>query len=359
MLKWDERFLALAATVAEWSRDPSKKVGAVIVDDKKRVVSVGYNGFPQGVSDDERLNDKETKNEITVHAEINAILFANRNLEGCTIYVWPIPPCVRCAGQILQAGIKRVVSCLPEDNDTWKASVLKGRALLIEGAAETSYFPPDEETQYVRIWSFEHDAWWRPGSMGYTRDKGLAGLYRRADAEEICERANCSGTTNEVIVGDASGLKQQARSLIEDINEQDNRATASPYYFAVQELQWLPDPEGYNFGEESREVVVVDGDVYDRDEYRVHVNEDRGGEPPISDEEFETLWEESKETQAGIWITKGIFLTEKAADTFIRGNSYKFGTTRTYVEHFYRNNQISLVFKVLEEFSGARIRRRR
>ena len=75
MIKWDRRFLDLAAFVAAWSRDPSKRVGAVIVDDKKRIVSLGFNGFPRGVADDDRLHVRESKYEIIIHAEVNALLF--------------------------------------------------------------------------------------------------------------------------------------------------------------------------------------------------------------------------------------------------------------------------------------------
>lgn len=108
--KWDCRFMAMAKLIASWSKDPSTKVGAVIVDDKHRVVSVGFNGLPHGVSDNsERLNDRETKLRMVIHAEENALLFANRSVSGCTAYVWPLLPCARCASKLIQAGIRRVV----------------------------------------------------------------------------------------------------------------------------------------------------------------------------------------------------------------------------------------------------------
>ena len=70
MNKWQRRFFDLARLVATWSKDPSSQVGAVIVDDKKRIVSVGFNGLPMGVEDtDERLNVRELKYELIVHAE--------------------------------------------------------------------------------------------------------------------------------------------------------------------------------------------------------------------------------------------------------------------------------------------------
>ena len=64
--KWDLRFLEMARNAASWSKDPSTKVGAIIVDDDKRVISVGYNGFPKGVRDDERLDDRQEKYKIIV-----------------------------------------------------------------------------------------------------------------------------------------------------------------------------------------------------------------------------------------------------------------------------------------------------
>lgn len=111
--KWDLRFLTLAFLVASWSKDPSTKCGAVIVRGN-RIISLGYNGFPQGVYDhNERLQDRETKYKMVLHAEVNALMFANVDLTGCTIYTVPMPPCSRCAAQIIQAGIKRVVALVP------------------------------------------------------------------------------------------------------------------------------------------------------------------------------------------------------------------------------------------------------
>lgn len=105
---WNKRFLELAEHVSTWSKDPSTKVGAVIVDDKNRIISLGFNGLPRGISDDERLEDRETKYKLIIHAEENAILFANKDLSGCKIYTWPLPPCSRCASKIIQVGITDV-----------------------------------------------------------------------------------------------------------------------------------------------------------------------------------------------------------------------------------------------------------
>ena len=82
--KWDMRFLALAEHVSEWSKDPSTQVGAVITHSRsKRVISLGFNGFPAGVEDtEERLEDRTTKYEMVVHAEQNALMFAGDRAEA-------------------------------------------------------------------------------------------------------------------------------------------------------------------------------------------------------------------------------------------------------------------------------------
>lgn len=114
-LKWDKRFLNLAKHIAQWSKDPSTQVGAVITDKDNRIVSMGYNGFPKGVNDNEaRYEDREKKYSLIVHAEINAILFAQKGLKNATLYTWPMPPCDRCTGFIIQSGLETVVTIGPE-----------------------------------------------------------------------------------------------------------------------------------------------------------------------------------------------------------------------------------------------------
>jgi len=121
--KWDVRFMDMAALVGSWSKDPSTKVGAVLVDSRNRVVSHGFNGFAAGVDDDlELYEDKEYKHQVIIHAEENAILFAGRDLSGCTIYTDPLPTCSHCASKIIQAGISRVVSWELEDGKKLKWS---------------------------------------------------------------------------------------------------------------------------------------------------------------------------------------------------------------------------------------------
>jgi dCMP deaminase len=139
MGEWDQRFLALAEHIAQWSKDPSTKTGAVIVDDKRRVVSVGYNGFPRGVIDtNARYDDRELKYKMIVHCERNAILFAPRSCDGCTLYTWPFMSCAPCAALVIQAGIKRCVAPpLPEHlKERWEDDLRTARWMFVEAGVE-------------------------------------------------------------------------------------------------------------------------------------------------------------------------------------------------------------------------------
>ena len=105
--KWDLRFLDLAQHIAQWSKDPSTKVGAVIVRPDKTICSVGYNGFPRGIEDtEERLNNRDLKYPCMVHAEMNAILNSKESLDGYILYIssptYFAPTCDRCAVHIIQ-----------------------------------------------------------------------------------------------------------------------------------------------------------------------------------------------------------------------------------------------------------------
>lgn len=116
-LKWHQRFLELAAHVAQWSKDPSTKVGAVIVRPDRTIASVGYNGFPRGVED--TYTTREDKLMRTVHAEANAILSAREPLHGYTLYVTPLHPCANCAALIIQSGIKYVHYIVEDRGHAW------------------------------------------------------------------------------------------------------------------------------------------------------------------------------------------------------------------------------------------------
>lgn len=123
--KWDTRFLKIAKSVSTWSKDPTSKIGAVIVDQNNMIIAQGYNGFPKGVADlEERYEDKVVKNNFVVHAEVNAILSAGHKCIGSTIYVHGKPVCHNCAKIIIQSGIKRVIMNTETKNTSqpWKES---------------------------------------------------------------------------------------------------------------------------------------------------------------------------------------------------------------------------------------------
>lgn len=131
--KWDERYLQLAKDIAQWSKDPNTKVGAVAVGDKGQILSQGYNGFPRGILDtSDRLNHRETKYKYVVHAEMNVIYnatYSGVSLDGAKLYVYGLPICSECAKGIIQVGIKEIIvsdECLnlrPHWKESWEQSV--------------------------------------------------------------------------------------------------------------------------------------------------------------------------------------------------------------------------------------------
>ncbi len=127
-ITWDEYFMGIAFLSAMRSKDPSTQVGACIVDEDHKVVSIGYNGMPIGCDDDRMPwghgSGLESKYLYVCHAEFNAILnIRSASLKGCTIYV-SLFPCNECAKAIIQTGIKEVVyvSDKYSQNDEFKAS---------------------------------------------------------------------------------------------------------------------------------------------------------------------------------------------------------------------------------------------
>lgn len=140
--KWDLRFLRLAQQISTWSKDPSTKVGAVIVRPDKTIASVGFNGFPRGMSDDPSLYaDKPTKYSRVIHGEVNALLALKESAKGYTSYHWPIgygPSCDRCTVCLIQAGISRVVYVKTSTDKLshWKESVEAGLRMFAEAGVE-------------------------------------------------------------------------------------------------------------------------------------------------------------------------------------------------------------------------------
>lgn len=110
--KWDKRLLGLAEHVSQWSKDPSTRVGCVLALGKS-VVSIGYNGFPPGMVDDDRLFRREVKYDYVLHAEENALLNMRAKVPGLTAYVWPLHPCTRCASKLIAYGVQRIVAKRP------------------------------------------------------------------------------------------------------------------------------------------------------------------------------------------------------------------------------------------------------
>lgn len=156
MNKWDRRFLGMAALVASWSKDPSTKVGCVLVDPKlHRVVGTGFNGLPHGVDDrPELLISREEKMAFTIHAEENALIYAGQTARGMTCYCTH-PPCSTCAVKLIQAGIARVCIVAPrvtvaggEDFITrWSESTERANAILHEAGVVYDAFHIDEPVQ--------------------------------------------------------------------------------------------------------------------------------------------------------------------------------------------------------------------
>ena len=137
--KWDSRFLELANSIATWSKDPSRGVGAVIVSPMRQVLATGYNGLPRGVEDHPDRLERPVKYDLTVHAEMNAIIQCARNgisPVGATMYS-SFSPCIHCTLSIVQAGIQRVVTRTIERGDEhWNASIDKSIAMFEEVGIE-------------------------------------------------------------------------------------------------------------------------------------------------------------------------------------------------------------------------------
>lgn len=143
MNHWDYRFMGMAREAATWSKDPSTQVGAYIARGKRPVMH-GFNGFPAGCDDSKAIYaDRERKYRRVLHAEVNAILFAQQDLDGCTIYVTHAP-CARCVAMIIQSGITRIVCPNPWNNEDymsrWEADVLEAEAMCREAHIQLEYF---------------------------------------------------------------------------------------------------------------------------------------------------------------------------------------------------------------------------
>lgn len=135
-MDWDEWFLKRAEVIAMKSKDPSTKVGCIIVNKEREVMGSGYNGFPKRIKDLESLYaNREEKYKRVLHAEQNAILLSRSNLEGCTAYVFPLFPCGKCALELIQSGITRVVAPTNKE-ERWKESTDFAKELFNEAGID-------------------------------------------------------------------------------------------------------------------------------------------------------------------------------------------------------------------------------
>ena len=126
-----------------WSKDPSTQVGSIAVNDLGQTLSTGYNGFPRGVHDDERLNDRDLKYKIVVHAEANLVANAIQSLRGSTVYIWPFMPCSNCCGLLIQAGVSMIVS-LKNDTERWQESFRLTEQLCKEAGVSLVIHDPEQ-----------------------------------------------------------------------------------------------------------------------------------------------------------------------------------------------------------------------
>tara|TARA_R100001443_G_scaffold16704_1_gene27063 strand:- start:327 stop:833 length:507 start_codon:yes stop_codon:yes gene_type:complete len=141
---WDQRFLVIASNIAGWSKDPSTKVGAVAVRDR-RILAQGFNGLPVGITDSNaRLQDRETRLSMTVHAEMNCVAFAAKSgvcLAGSTMYIWPLMTCSNCAAVLIQADINKIVVPDFVEPIRWQDSFNTAREMFIEAGISVHRIP--------------------------------------------------------------------------------------------------------------------------------------------------------------------------------------------------------------------------
>lgn len=148
-ITWDEYFMAIAMVTAERSKDPSSQVGACIVDQDNKIVSLGYNGAPIGYDDDKNMIwDREggfldTKYAYVCHSELNAILNSKIPVNGCKMYV-TLFPCNECAKAIIQSGIKEIIY-LSDKYDKTESNTASKKMLDTCGVVYKRYEPKGKE----------------------------------------------------------------------------------------------------------------------------------------------------------------------------------------------------------------------
>ena len=149
-ISWDETWMEICKVIAKRSKDPNRKIGALIVNDDHKIISLGYNGMPhvlEGLDNDEiypwakhNLKEEDNKYAYVVHAELNAILNANQSVKGCTLYV-TYNCCNECCKAIVQSGIKKVVYMCKKDKSMYNI----GRKILMNAGVTVIEYRSDEE----------------------------------------------------------------------------------------------------------------------------------------------------------------------------------------------------------------------
>ena len=148
MADWASRFIDLAHVVAGWSKDPSTQVGAVITDDRNRIISLGFNGVPRSCREP---GERDEKLHRTIHAEQNAMAFAECDLRGARIFVTHAP-CAQCAAMIVQRGISLVCFDVRSTEtaffERWKDSHQQAMNMLYEAGVTIIPYTggPNDET---------------------------------------------------------------------------------------------------------------------------------------------------------------------------------------------------------------------
>lgn len=153
--RWDRHFLGMALLHGSMSKDGSTKVGSIIVNADNLILGAGFNGFPRGVADNDRLLDRDQKLKLVVHGEMNAILGAGRlglSVQGATMYtactdssgaIWGGPPCTRCAVEAIQAGIREIVSYPAKTVPSrWADDLAVASQILVEAGVSFREFAP-------------------------------------------------------------------------------------------------------------------------------------------------------------------------------------------------------------------------
>ncbi|MCR5720549.1 MAG: dCMP deaminase family protein [Lachnospiraceae bacterium] len=141
-ISWDQYFMGVAQLAGMRSKDPNTQVGACIVSESNKILSVGYNGFPWGCSDDDFPWSREgepldTKYPYVTHAELNAILnYRGGSLEGTKLYV-SLFPCNECAKAIIQAGIRTLIYA----DDKYDKTLMNTAAKRMFDTAGVKYIP--------------------------------------------------------------------------------------------------------------------------------------------------------------------------------------------------------------------------